>query len=182
MPSLLIPPINTLMVEEAEGIIMANELIKHFEGFRSEAYQDSAGIWTIGYGHTKGVKKGDKITKEEGDKFLDDDLEDARLRVARAIMGKDLGLNTNEFEALVSLAYNLRSFEQLANHLPDKNKFKKKMLLYCKDVKGNYLKGLKIRRIAERLLFEGREWAELAKELQGKTLDDVKKAEAELFA
>ena len=36
-------------------------LIKHFEGCRLEAYQDSVGIWTIGYGTIKGVKEGDKI-------------------------------------------------------------------------------------------------------------------------
>lgn len=157
------------------------EIIKHFEGFRSEAYKDSAGIPTIGFGHTKGVKIGDKCTKEQAEKWLEEDLEDARLRVANAIMGKDLGVTTNEFEALVSLAYNLRSFEQLAKHLPDKDKFKKKMLLYCKDVKGNYLKGLKIRRIAERLLFENREWQKLAKELQTKSLDDIQEIEKGLF-
>ena len=36
------------------------ELIKHFEDFRSDAYMCPAGVWTIGYGHTKGVKKGQK--------------------------------------------------------------------------------------------------------------------------
>jgi len=157
------------------------EIIKHFEGYKSEAYQDSAGIWTIAYGHTKGVKKGMTCTKEQAEKWLEEDLEDARLRVANAIIGKDLGLNTNEFEALVSLAYNLRSFEQLAKHLPNKELFKKKMLLYCKDVEGNYLKGLKIRRIAERLLFEGKSWVNVAKELQSKSLNDIKKTEKELF-
>ena len=36
-------------------------LIKKFEGIELQAYQDSVGVWTIGYGHTKGVKEGDNI-------------------------------------------------------------------------------------------------------------------------
>ena len=39
------------------------EKIKEFEGCRLEAYQDAAGVWTIGYGHTHGVKKGDVATE-----------------------------------------------------------------------------------------------------------------------
>ena len=38
------------------------------------AYQDSAGIWTIGYGHTAGVKKGDRITAYQAEQFLKEDL------------------------------------------------------------------------------------------------------------
>jgi len=125
---------------------------------------------------------GDICNKAQAEKWLEEDLEDARLRVAKSVMGKDLGLTTNEFEALVSLAYNLRSFEQLAKHLPDKNKFKKKMLLYCKDVKGNYLKGLRIRRIAERLLFEGKSWEKIALDLQKKSLKEIEQTEKALFA
>ena len=58
------------------------------------------------------------------------------------------------------------------------------MLLYAKDVSGNFLKGLKIRRICERLLFEGKEWFTVAVELQdrNKTIEDVKQKERELFA
>ena len=44
-----------------EGI----SLIKSYEGCRLEAYQDSVEVWTIGYGHTKDVKEGDKIFSEE---------------------------------------------------------------------------------------------------------------------
>jgi lysozyme len=180
MPSLLLSPLKTATVGEAN---MAYEIIKHFEDCRLEAYQDSAKIWTVGFGSTKNVKPGMKITQEEADRRLVEDLEDARLRVGKALVGKEITLTENEFEVLVSLAYNLRSFEQLVKHLPDRDKFKKKMLLYCKDVDGNYLKGLKIRRIAERLLFEGKEWYAIAVELQDrkKTIDDVKKREKELF-
>lgn len=48
--------------------------IKHFESCVLTAYQDSAGVWTIGYGHTKGVKKGDKITQYQAELFLREDL------------------------------------------------------------------------------------------------------------
>ena len=54
-----------------EGI----DLIKKFEGCKLTAYKCPAGVWTIGYGHTKGVKKGQKITKEEAEELLKQDLQ-----------------------------------------------------------------------------------------------------------
>ena len=48
--------------------------IKRFESCRLGAYQDSAGVWTIGYGHTSGVKRGDRITQYQAEQFLRDDL------------------------------------------------------------------------------------------------------------
>ncbi len=44
------------------------DLIKKYEGLRLSSYVDSAGVWTIGYGHTGGVKMGDVITKEEAER------------------------------------------------------------------------------------------------------------------
>lgn len=44
------------------------------EGVRLNAYQDSKGVWTIGYGHTQGVKRGDRITKEQAAAFLAEDM------------------------------------------------------------------------------------------------------------
>ena len=44
--------------------------IKEFEGFRPNAYKCPAGVWTIGYGHTFGVKRGDKVTEEEAEELL----------------------------------------------------------------------------------------------------------------
>ena len=154
------------------------QIIKHFEGFRSEAYQDSTGIWTIGYGHTKGVKKGMIITKEEGSEYLKQDLQDAEDRVKRMFPDP---MPKNEWDVLVSLAYNLASFEALAKHLiKDRELFKKKMLLYYR-TKGSE-RGLKRRRIAERLLFEGRDWKTIADELDGKSLGEMILREKELFA
>ena len=50
------------------------DAIKKFESCVLDAYQDSVGVWTIGYGHTEGVKKGDRITLYQAEKFLKDDL------------------------------------------------------------------------------------------------------------
>jgi len=48
--------------------------IAEFEGLRLSAYQCAAGVWTIGYGHTRGVKPGDRITRKEADALLAADL------------------------------------------------------------------------------------------------------------
>lgn len=50
------------------------EAIKKFESCVLTAYQDSKGVWTIGYGHTAGVKKGDRITQYQAEQFLREDL------------------------------------------------------------------------------------------------------------
>lgn len=156
------------------------ELIKHFESCRLEAYKDSAGIATIGWGSTKGVKMGMKITQEKADELLKEDLKQAEERVRKAL--PNMEFTKHELDALISLAYNLRSFEQLANHLKkDKELFKKKLLQYCHDVKGNLLGGLKRRRISERLLFEGKDWMSVSNELEGKSVNEMKKKEQELF-
>lgn len=55
--------------------LLAAALIRSFEGFRSTAYQDSGGVWTIGFGHTSGVKPGDQITMAEAAAFLESDAE-----------------------------------------------------------------------------------------------------------
>ena len=55
----------------------SQKLIDHIKKSEScilTAYQDSAGIWTIGYGHTSGVKKGDRITAYQAEQFLKEDL------------------------------------------------------------------------------------------------------------
>ncbi len=78
-------------------------LIKRFEGLRLEAYRCPAGVWTIGYGHTKGVKEGDIITEEQAEHFLKKDLEPVEKVVNRECMG----INQNQFDALVSFVFNV---------------------------------------------------------------------------
>ncbi|WP_418894708.1 lysozyme [Limibacterium fermenti] len=80
-------------------------LIKEFEGFRPKAYLCPAGIPTIGYGHTKGVKPGDTISERQGEQFLREDLA-ASERVINAL---SLPLSQNQFDALVSFVFNVGS-------------------------------------------------------------------------
>lgn len=60
-------------------------LIKSFEGLRLQAYQDSVGVWTIGYGATRGVKAGMKISKEQAERMLLNDVQRFEPEVQRLI-------------------------------------------------------------------------------------------------
>ena len=77
--------------------------LKEFEGLRKEAYYDAAGIPTIGYGHTKGVRMGDVISEYWAEMFLKADLYD----VEKQVDSLGLELNQPQFDALVSFAFNL---------------------------------------------------------------------------
>lgn len=77
--------------------------IKSFEGYRPNSYQDSAGVWTIGYGHTQGVKKGQKITQAQAESLLRGDL----LKAEKYVNELKLNLTQGQFDALVDFAYNL---------------------------------------------------------------------------
>jgi len=153
------------------------ELIKQFEGCRLTAYQDSTGLWTIGYGHTKDVSAGQKITQKQADKFLREDIVGSERRVDRAVIG--IKLRQYEYDCLVSQAFNLKSFEMLASYLPDREKYKNKMLLYYKTIGSE--KGLKIRRICERLMFENRAWKRVMLHLQTLNLHQIIEEEKNLF-
>ena len=84
-----------------EGI----DLIKTFEGLRLQAYTDSVGIWTIGYGSTRGVREGDHITAEEAEQRLREDLAAAETCVRSTL--NMIRLTQHQFDALVSFVYNL---------------------------------------------------------------------------
>lgn len=79
--------------------------IKGHEGFRPRAYQCPAGVWTIGYGHTGGVKSGDVITEAQGESHLRADVATAE----KAVSKQGLKLTQNQFDALVSFAFNVGS-------------------------------------------------------------------------
>ena len=53
---------------------IASDFVKRFEGRELKAYRCSAGVWTVGYGHTNGVKEGDEISPAEAEQLLVDDL------------------------------------------------------------------------------------------------------------
>ena len=73
------------------------------EGLRLEAYEDAAGVPTIGYGHTKDVRMGDRISEYWAKELLRDDIEEAERQV------KELKVARNEaqLDALVSFVFNL---------------------------------------------------------------------------
>lgn len=125
------------------------DLIRRFEGLRLNAYRCAAGVWTIGYGHTAGVKQGQKISKAQAEAFLREDI----ARFERAVNGLNRPWSQGQFDALVSFAFNCgegnlsrlcagRSAEVIS----------KKMLLYHK-AGGRVNQGLVERRSAEQALF-----------------------------
>lgn len=80
------------------------DMIKAFEGLRLTAYKCAAGIWTIGYGHTAGVREGQTITAEEAERLLAEDLITYERGVSSLVT---VFLHQNQFDMLVSFAYNL---------------------------------------------------------------------------
>lgn len=87
------------------AIKQAANLIKAAEGCRLNAYKCPAGIWTIGYGHTKGVKEGDTWTQAQADKALEQDIETYLKAVLIAC--PSLEHYPNRLAACISLAYNI---------------------------------------------------------------------------
>ena len=84
-------------------------LIKQFEGCKLTAYQDSVGVWTIGYGWTKPVdgkpiRAGMTINQETAERLLKTGLVSYESDVSRLVK---VGLTQGQFDALVSFTYNL---------------------------------------------------------------------------
>ena len=138
-------------------------LIKKFEGCELEAYKCAAGVWTIGYGSTKGVNEGDTITQEGADKLLTEEMHEYEGYINDMVTAD---LKQNEFDALVSWVFNLGpsnlSSSTLLNRLNNKmwddvpNQIKR-----WNKAGGQVLQGLVRRREAEALLFEGKDWTEV---------------------
>lgn len=110
---LLLGIVGAVAVARGVGFIVdkAHALIKRWEGLRLDAYQDVAGLWTIGYGHL--IKPGERyhpygpvtrITEAEADALLDTDMFSARAAVDRAITRP---MTEGERAAMVSLAFNI---------------------------------------------------------------------------
>lgn len=127
----------------------AVELVKKFEGLYLSAYTCAAGVWTIGYGHTGGVKRGDKITREQAESYLISDLS----YFEKKVRSLGLALTENQVGALTSFAFNCGegNLKTLVKNR-SKSEIASAMLLYNKAA-GKTLEGLKKRRIAEAELF-----------------------------
>ena len=129
-------------------------LIKQFEGCRLIAYQCSAGVWTIGYGHTAGVYKGMKITQAQADAFLKQDIAKFEKYINNpSYVPFTDKLNQNQFDALVSFAFNLGqgNVKKLCTGRTI-NQISSAMQQYCKAA-GKTLPGLQRRRKAEAALY-----------------------------
>jgi lysozyme len=139
-------------------------LIKKFEGCELKAYKCAAGVWTIGYGHTKDVQEGDEWSKEKAEFMLWDELEEEYEKYINDLV--DVPLSQFQFDALVSWVYNLGpanlknstmlkklnagEYEEVPSQMKKWNK-----------ANGKVLEGLIRRRAAESLLFEGKEWGKV---------------------
>lgn len=129
-------------------------MIASFEGCRLKAYWDKTGkVWTIGYGHTEGVKEGDVITDEQAITFLKYDCRKAENSVNK--YNYIYKWNQNEFDALVSFTFNcgggsLKTL--LANGTRSRKEIADKLPAYNKSG-GQVLAGLTRRRKAEQKLF-----------------------------
>ncbi len=139
------------------------ELIKHFEGFRAEAYLCPAGKWTIGYGHTLTARKGMRISQAEGEALLKQDL----LHTAMLVTKEIREAKQCQFDALVSFTFNVgigRFRQSTLLKLFNAGKIQGVLDEFPKWRKsaGKVERGLIRRRAAERALFEGKQWRDYA--------------------
>ncbi len=98
-------PANALLVTSDGGLA----LIKASEGLETEAYPDPGNRvtgepWTIGYGHTRGVRRGDTCTEEQATEWLREDLQTAEGAVRRLV---GVPLSQGQFDALASFVFNV---------------------------------------------------------------------------
>lgn len=130
-------------------------LIKQFEGFRADAYQDVVGVWTIGYGFTRGVQPGQHMTAQQAEARLITEL----LGYEQAVLGGcTLAPNQNQLDAMCSLCWNigiagfLRSTVLRAHNRGDTQSASRAFGLWNK-AGGREWAGLTRRRAAEAALY-----------------------------
>ena len=136
------------------------DLLKHFEGCELEAYQDSVGVWTIGYGHTKDVQPGDSWSQSHAEHMLEVELEEYESYIKDLVK---VNLSQNQFDALVSWVYNLGPANLKASTLLkvlNAGEYDEvpAQIKRCNKAGGEVLDGLIRRREAESLLFCGEDW------------------------
>jgi lysozyme len=140
-------------------------LIKHHEGVRSRPYRCPANLWTVGVGHLIGDGKllpnsyNRTFSQEEIDGILKSDLRRFELGIHKML--PNVPLRQHEFDALVSFCFNLglgcfqRSTLRQALLRGDKKAAMESLVKYCR-AGGKILRGLQIRRLDEKALFEGK--------------------------
>ena len=137
------------------------EFIRQLEGEKLTAYPDIVGIWTIGVGHTgfvdgKPVARGMTITKEKSKEILTADLKRFESAVNGAVK---ITLTQNQFDALVSLAFNIGEGAFTRSTLVKKlnagdKKGAAEQFLVWKNAGGRVSQGLLNRRQKEKTMFE----------------------------
>jgi lysozyme len=133
------------------------DLIEKSEGLRLKSYRDTGGVWTIGYGHTAGVRAGQTITQEIAEELLKQDIEYA-VRIVNSNAGP---CTQNQFDALVDFVFNVGPSLFLSSTLLRKHKAGDHEGAAAEFPKWKYdnhvvQPGLVTRRAAERLLYEGK--------------------------
>ena len=143
----------------------AIKLIKHHEGVRNRPYRCPANLWTCGVGHLIGDGKhlpdswNRTFTEAEIDGLLKSDLRRFELGVSKML--PNVPLRQHEFDAIISFCFNLglgcfqRSTLRQALLRGDKKAAMESLVKYCR-AGGKILRGLQIRRLDEKALFEGR--------------------------
>lgn len=135
------------------------EFIKEHEGLCLSAIKCPAGVWTIGYGHTEGVKRGDVITAAQAAELFDKDITEFARLVSNTL--GDVALKQHQFDALVSFAYNcgignlrrstlLRKVKANADDPAIPDEFRR-----WTRAAGKVLRGLERRREAEARMYQG---------------------------
>ena len=140
-------------------------LIKHHEGVRSRPYRCPANLWTVGVGHLIGDGKSlpdswnRTFSQEEIDGILKSDLRRFELGVHKML--PNVPLRQHEYDAIISFCFNLglgcfqRSTLRQALLRGDKKAAMESLVKYCR-AGGKILRGLQIRRLDEKALFEGK--------------------------
>ena len=131
-------------------------MLQTFEGCKLSAYRDVGGVWTIGYGHTRGVTDGLTCLQAQADAWLAEDIAPAEQGVTRLVQ---VPLVQGQFDALVSFAFNCGVAALAASTLLRKlnaqdccgaaDEFPR----WVRDAQGNVEPGLVSRRTKERALF-----------------------------
>jgi lysozyme len=140
-------------------------LIKHHEGVRNRPYRCPANLWTVGVGHLIGDGKSlpdswnRTFSQGEIDGILKSDLRRFELGVHKML--PNVPLRQHEFDAIISFCFNLglgcfqRSTLRQALLRGDKTQAMESLVKYCR-AGGKILRGLQIRRLDEKALFEGK--------------------------
>lgn len=143
------------MTTSRQGLL----LIKDFEGLRLGAYKCPAGVWTIGYGHVKGVRQGQAISVEQANDYLVEDIGP----IERQLNNLGVNFRQEQFDALVSWIFNLgwgnfkssTLFKRIKADASDENIAYE--IVKWVNAGGKPLVGLKKRRISEANMFVGYE-------------------------